>query len=60
MKKIIEHIEELIKEHEENYFTDFDSIPDDLDWETYSNAAYDIGRYETLVNLLNDIKNIGA
>ena len=56
--KLIEHIKTLIKEHEENYFTNFDDIPDDLDWESYSMASYDCGRYETLCNLLHNIENM--
>jgi hypothetical protein len=52
LDEIINLIENLIAEHEnEGYCTDFDEA------ET-SNDNYDSGRYETLVNLLYDIKKI--
>ena len=63
MKKAIELIEQLIKEHEESgYCTDYDKATEIqaemADGESGFNAAYDVGRYETLVNLLNDLKRM--
>ena len=60
MKNVIELIENLIKEHEESgYCTDYEDAENELDPQTSLMLAYDCGHYETLTNLLNDIKNIG-
>ena len=60
MKNIIELIENLIKEHyESGYCIDWEAVEATTDAETAMYWAYDCGRYETLTNLLNDIKKIG-
>ena len=59
--KIINFIEELIKEHEETgYCTNYDMAQNELnrDVQNAFDLSYDCGRYETLINLLNDIKQI--
>lgn len=60
--KIINLIKELIKEHEETgYCTNYDMAQNELnrDVQNAFDLAYDCGRYETLISLSNDIKNIG-
>lgn len=62
MDKIKLHIETLLKEHEASgYCTNYDWAMNELgkDVQNAFDYAYDCGRYETLTNLLNDIKNIG-
>lgn len=60
-EKIINLIEEKIKEHEEQgNCTNYDMAQDELNKDV-SNAfdyAYDCGRYEVLNELLNDIKEM--
>lgn len=59
--KIINFIEELIKEHEETgYCTNYDMAQNELnkDADNAFDLAYDCGRYETLVNLLSDIEKL--
>ena len=59
MKKVIEYLENLIAEHEmECYCTDWDKVLNESDFETAVNTAYDVGRYETLVNILIDIESM--
>ena len=59
MQRVIELIETLIKEHEEdNYCTDYREVEQELDSEKAIFLAYDCGRYETLTNLLNDLKKL--
>ena len=55
-KEIIKQLELLIQEHKKEYCTDWEQVYqcDDLEQSIY--LAYDVGRYETLVNLLNEIK----
>ncbi len=56
---LIEKLKELIKEHEEsNYCIDYELAENELDPQTSLMMAYDVGRYETLVNLLNDLKRM--
>lgn len=62
MKNVIEHIENLIKEHEASgYCTEEKEAAEWIERDPVIafDKFYDVGRYETLVNLLNDIKNIG-
>lgn len=60
MKKAIELIKQLIKEHEEsNYCIDYEEALNEIDPQTSLMYAYDSGRYETLVNLLHDLEKIG-
>lgn len=59
MKKAIELIKLLIHEHEETgYCTDYEDAENELDPQTSLMLAYDCGRYETLVNLLNDLERM--
>lgn len=59
MKKAIELIKELIKEHEtSNYCMDFESVLNELEPEKAMFSAYDVGRYETLTNLLNYLERM--
>lgn len=61
MKKAIELIEKLIREHEDaDYCTDYDRATEhmEIDLEQSTDMFYDAGRYETLVNLLNDLKKL--
>ena len=62
MQKAIELIEKLIKEHEDGgYCTNYDEANNLLfDDEVIGMKFYDCGRYETLINLLNDLKRMGA
>lgn len=63
MKNAIEIIENLIKEHEASgYCTNYEEAEDCIEYDVTASfdKFYDVGRYETLTNLLNDIKNIGA
>ena len=58
-QKIIEHIKFLINEHcELDYCCNWDTVLNAEDSQLCINKAYDVGRYETLSNLLNDIKNM--
>lgn len=60
-KQILELIDRLIKEHEENgYCTDHGIAADNLadDVEIGADSYYDVGRYETLMNLYSDIENL--
>ena len=51
-ERIIELIENLLDEHEKNgYCTNFNEAETDFE-------CYDSGRYESLKNLLDDIRNI--
>lgn len=57
-EQIIDHIQHLINEHiESNYCTDWEQV---LECDFYDEIclmkAYDCGRYDTLINLLNEIK----
>lgn len=57
--KIINLIEELIKEHiESEYCTDYEDALNELDPQTSVMYAYDAGRYEALTNLLDQIKTV--
>ena len=57
MNKAIELINQLIKEHEQSgYCTDYEHA---LQTEKTEQAFYDVGRYETLTNLYNELKRIG-
>lgn len=61
MKKAIELIENWIAEHEMScYCTDYDKAETTLktDAEQGFNMAYDVGRYETLVNLLIELEEL--
>lgn len=61
MNKALKLIEELIKEHEESgYCTDYKHALccTIVDPETDFNNAYDVGRYETLTNLYNELKRM--
>lgn len=59
-QKIIEHLENLIAEHEMTcYCTDWDRVLNENNKEKAIYSAYDVGRYETLVNLLIDLETIG-
>lgn len=58
-QKIIEHLENLIAEHEMTcYCTDWDIVLNENNAEKAIYSAYDVGHYETLVNLLIDIQNM--
>lgn len=60
-QKIIEHIENLIKEHIECQFcTNYNEALETLayDFEGGTDQVYDCGSYETLCNLLTDIQNM--
>ena len=63
MNKALEHIKKLIDEHIKDGYADNESfIECDLnnnDIEAALNDSYDIGRYETLTNLYNELKRIG-
>lgn len=57
-QKIIQYIENLIQEHEESgYCTDYKEAGHSPFVESLD-KFYDVGRYETLTNLLTDIKNM--
>ena len=59
MKRAIELLENLIKEHEEsNFCTNWDEAQDELDAERAAFLGYDCGRYETLTKLLDELKLI--
>ena len=60
--KVIDLIKLLIKEHEEaGCCTDYKEADEWTEHDTVVafDKFYDLGRYETLINLLNDIKKIG-
>lgn len=59
MNRAIELIEKLIEEHKKaNYCTDYDDALQSLEDfdEDAPEKIYDAARFETLVNLLNDLK----
>lgn len=59
MKKAIELIKKLIEEHKQaDYCMDYEDAENELDPQTSLMMAYDVGRYETLVNLLNDLRKM--
>ena len=59
MNKALELIQQLIKEHEEaNYCTDYEQAQGTEDPEQSFVFAYDVGRYETLCNLYNELKRM--
>lgn len=58
-QKIIKHIEFLINEHNKSgYCCDWNEVLKEEDSQLCINKSCDVGRHETLCNLLNDIKNI--
>lgn len=58
-QKIIEHIKSLMKEHEEaGYCTDWEEVENECDVERSGFIGYDCGKYETLIHILNAIKNM--
>ena len=60
MNKALELIQQLIKEHETSgYCTDYEQAQETEDPEQSFVFAYDVGRYETLTNLYNELKRIG-
>lgn len=55
-EQIIDHIQHLINEHYNNgYIIEWSTVENCTDNETSLYYAYDVGRYETLKNLLLDI-----
>ena len=64
MQKAIELIEKLIKEHEDSgYCTNYDDATKEyeagiVEIECLFDKSFDVGRYETLINLLNDLKKL--
>ena len=59
MKKSIELIKKLIKEHEQSGFcTNYDEAESEKDPSKCFYMAYDVGRYETLCNLYNKLKRM--
>ena len=56
MNRAIDLIQSLIKEHEENeYCTDWEEVENELDADRAGFIGYDVGRYETLKQLLADL-----
>ena len=61
-EKLLEKLHNLIYEHEtSNFCTDYDTAKEisEMDTEQGFNAAYDVGRYEALKEMLRLIQNIG-
>ena len=55
-QKIIQHIESLIQEHEDNFCCDWEQITEADDYEAMINRAYDVGRYDTLLEIKSVIE----
>lgn len=61
-EKLLDKLHNLIYEHEvSNFSTDYDKAKEilEMDAEQGFNAAYDVGRYETLKEMLRLIQKIG-
>lgn len=55
MNRAIDLIQDLIKEHEDSFCVDWFNVEEEQDQEARDLMAYDVGRYETLKQLLVDL-----